>query len=90
LEEIAEFGDGAKNAEYASIIVGLRAATKIRLSCQKCLRFAAESGGTFFRGGSHSKAYSTAAEHASLAMASLPCCRRLCSVSNDASHAGQE
>jgi hypothetical protein len=42
------------------------------------------------RGGVHSKAYSTAAEHASLAVASLPCCRKLCSVSNDASHAGHE
>lgn len=38
----------------------------------------------------HSKAYSTATEQASLAVTSVPCCRRLCSESNDASHAGQE
>lgn len=38
----------------------------------------------------HSNAYSTATEHASLAVASVPCCLRLCSVSKDASHAGQE
>lgn len=38
----------------------------------------------------HSNAYSTATEHASLAIASFPCCLRLCSVSNDASHAGHE
>jgi hypothetical protein len=38
----------------------------------------------------HSNAYSTATEQASLAIASVPCCLRLCSVSKEASHAGHE
>ena len=36
----------------------------------------------------HSKAYSTATQHASLACASRPCCRRSCRVGKQASHAG--
>jgi hypothetical protein len=38
----------------------------------------------------HSKAYSTATLHASFASASRPCCRKLCGVGKDKSHAGQE
>lgn len=62
-----------------------RKAVGVVRCCVNWLRLSGVMGQVF-----HSKAYSTATEQASLAVTSVPCCRRLCSESNDASHAGQE